>query len=209
MKKIGALMAVVLLLALLCACDLANLGLKELNDATGASVQLTSVDVGWVEVNVSGAVGGFRIHWGDSYDRESYSDVGGPGVYTHWFPRPGRYAVALLNGETVVATVAVPVPKVQHHLEFLSQNGRELTVRYYGQKDTYYYIHWGAVDIHTTPGPQMANSFPDGVTVVGNGSPLGSELVHYYYVGNTYDVTMCLLGDLPSNARKFFSVVVP
>lgn len=209
MKRITALMIAVALSTLLCGCDLVNLGVTRVNDATTASLQLASVDVGWVEVNVSGAVGGFRIHWGDSYDPESYSDVSGPGVYTHWFPRPGRYAVVLLTGESVVATAAVPVPAVQHHLEFLAQNGRELTVRYYGEKGSYYYIHWGAVDIHTTPGPQEATNFPDGVIVIGNGSPLGTDLVHHYYVGNTYDVTMRLLGDLPSNARKFFSIVVP
>jgi len=209
MKRVAVLLLGVALCGLLWGCDLVNLGVTRVSDAGAVALQLSSVDVGWVEMNVTGPAGSFQIHWGDSYNPESYSDVDGPGVYTHWYSRAGRYAAVLLNGETVLATETVPVPTAQHHLELVAEGGRVLTVRYYGQRDTRYYICWGAVDIHADPGPQMGNVYPAASVVVGDGTAVGTELVHTYFVGNTYDVTMRLLADIPENARKFFTIVVP
>ncbi len=195
--------AAVLVLALT-GCDMVTTGLKDVA-VSGASMTLARVDQGWVEVAVSGSAGGTRIHWGDSYAEDSFTDVGGPGVYAHWFPREGRYAVTLLSGETEVAVVAVPVPVVSYHLELLSQTGPWIEVRYWGLQDAWHEINWGVMDNEVTTGPHTNDH--NGTTVRTNGSTVGQTFQYRYYQSGTFEITMRAFGELPSEARAFATVV--
>lgn len=205
MNKRAAVAAMVVVAALAFAgCDLVTT--TERSATSGdMQVSLLLVDQGWVEVELSGPVGGYRVHWGDSYLEESYTDVSGPGTYTHWYPREGRYAAALLSGETELVIVSVPVPVVSHHLEVIAHSGRQVTVRFWGDEDVAYEINWGTLDYSITPGPQR--NYHNGMTVHANGSPTGDVCSYEYYQAGTFDISMRTIGEIPSDARVFATVV--
>jgi len=174
----------------------------------GATLVLTSNEVGWVEVQASGipANGGYRIVWGDcfypngSIRPEGYSDCPATGTYGHWYASPAVYAASLVDSTgQVVDTIRVPVDRVQHYLELLSRDGYTVTVRAHGQGDQIYTVFWG-----DTSGTTVVTLCPDGIV-------RGAVLSHTYAWSGSYTLSMHRNGDrlYPiDSTRDFFTVQI-
>jgi len=138
---------------------------------------------GWVEVSVR--AGTWTIHWGDGFDSDAYT-AAGPGTYTHYFGTPGVYAVRLLELNTEIETLAVPIREVRGHLELVAVGGQTIIVRHQaadenyqvvsGLVDTVYCIEWGD---------------GEGMTIAANEYyTSGNDRSHRYRTPGTYTVSL-------------------
>jgi len=103
---------------------------------------------GWVEVDV--AVGG-TIHWGDSFEPESFVNVSRGGTYGHYYERPGVYVIQLLTGDLPLDMTYVAVKHVAGHLELIRVDGSTVVVEWFGcgGLNEYYWIIWGDTNMTT------------------------------------------------------------
>jgi hypothetical protein len=134
---------------------------------------------GWVSINVAASEG--RIHWGDSYDVSSYTDVAQAGVYSHYFSRAAVYSARLMDGQVVLADLTLPVPVIRGHVELVSADKQSVTVRHYGITDVTYWIEWG-------DGEATAISSREYYA-------FGSERTHSYAKPGTYTVGIRTYGE--------------
>jgi hypothetical protein len=140
MRKMGVLVVLAALIVVLGCTNPAIVSDRTAGDGDGI-LSLDGSIYGWITIYVGASSG--RIHWGDSFEAGSYSDVTTPGRYSHYFDRVGVYSVRLMEGEAALAALSVPVPMIRGHVEKVSVHGLAVTVRHYGVAEVTYWIEWG------------------------------------------------------------------
>jgi len=150
MKRLKIVAAILSLLILAgCAAPI-------ITPPTAAQLEILEQDQGWVQVKVTGVPStGYRILWGDATSSYGISDVAPwEGLYEHFYQAvlggasgrqiPTEYEIVLANEKgQVVAQESILIASVVCHLELVSIEDREVTVKYWGRFGIDYSISWG------------------------------------------------------------------
>jgi len=150
----GARMGVlggVLILLLLAGCTV-----PDVSPPITVSLEIVDEDQGWVQVRVTGVPStGYTLHWGDAEGSYGRSDVSSAEeFYEHFYQAvegtgsgiqiPTDYGISLTNEQgQPVAQDTVHIESVNCHVSLVSQQGRSVTVRYWGRFGIEYSVSWG------------------------------------------------------------------
>ncbi len=173
----------VFILLLLAGCTV-----PDVSPPVTVSLEIVDEDQGWVQVRVTGVPSsGYTLHWGDA--EGSYGTTGitpSIEVYEHFYQAvegtgsgvqiPTDYGLVVTDAQgNPVAQGTVHIESVNCHVSLVSQQGRSVTVRYWGRFGIEYSVSWG-------------DQFADHV-MVSTQSATGIE-THTYLSAGTYSIGM-------------------
>ncbi len=190
---------VVLLLLILAGCTAPIV----IPSPASPQLEIVEEDLGWVQVRIAGvSTTGYRILWGDVTTHYGISDVAPwDGLYEHFYQAvegersgeqiPTEYQITLVDGDgNTVDQKTIWIAAVVCHLELISLEGREITVKYWGRFGIDYSISWG-------------DHFADHVVVSTQSS--NGTASHTYAAPGTYSLGM---EEIWAPRRIFFTVSV-
>ena len=141
----------VLLLLLLAGCTVPDVA-----PPVTVGLEIVDEDQGWVQVRVHDvSSSGYTLYWGDaesSYGRTNVTPS--VEIYEHFYQAvegtgsgvqiPADYEIVVTDEQgNPVASSTVHIESVNCHVSLVSQQGRSVTVRYWGRFGIEYSVSWG------------------------------------------------------------------
>ena len=123
---------------------------------TVPQLEILEEDQGWIQVRVTGVPSsGYQILWGDADTAYGISSIAvSEEHYEHFYQAifgarsgeqmPTQYTISLIDGDgLIVDQISILVALSDCHLELVSLEGRQVTVKYWGRFGIDYSVSWG------------------------------------------------------------------